>query len=143
MFADDEYEIPKYDLIIIDEIESILSHFDAPTFKGTSRDVFNWMSEIIKNSNKMIVLDGDIKNRTHNFLNYFGNSINIHNTIKINKKKLTITTDTNKYYNSIIDDIKQALFIKIRGRPGRPVFSRWNKFSSFKFPADYTHNLEQ
>ena len=98
MFADDEYEIPKYDLIIIDEIGSILSHFDSPTFKGKSREIFKWMCEIIKVSFKMIVLDGDIGNRTYNFLNYFEDSTNIQNNILINQRHLKITTDSNFYY---------------------------------------------
>lgn len=105
MFIGDEYEIPNYDLIIIDEIESILSHFDSPTFKGKSRDVFNWLSEIIKVSKKMIVLDGDINNRTYNFINYFGSSINVSNNIKINKRNFIIETDTDNFYKNILNDI--------------------------------------
>ena len=105
MFIGDEYDIPSYDLIIIDEIESILSHFDSPTFKGKSRDVFNWMSEIIKVSKKMIVLDGDIGDRTYNFINHFGTSINISNNIKINKRNFIIKTDTDDFYKNILNDI--------------------------------------
>jgi hypothetical protein len=95
MFANDEYEIPKYDIIIIDEIESILSHFDSPTFKGKSKDIFKWMCEVIKVSSKMIVLDGDIDDRTYNFLNNFEDSTNIQNSILINQRHLKITTDSN------------------------------------------------
>lgn len=107
MFADDEIEIPSYDLIIIDEIESILNHFNPTTFKGGERDVFNWMVEIIKVSKKMIVLDGDISNRTYNFLNNFGTSINIVNDIKINKKNFVITTNKEIYLKEIKRDIEQ------------------------------------
>tara|TARA_R110000868_G_scaffold163412_6_gene395633 strand:+ start:126 stop:3101 length:2976 start_codon:yes stop_codon:yes gene_type:complete len=113
MFVDDEYEIPKYDLIIIDEIESVLSHFDSPTFKGQSREVFNWMTEIIKVSSKIILLDGDIGNRTYNFLNYFGTSINIINDIKINKRNITITNDLSTFDNQIITDISKSRKIVI------------------------------
>lgn len=105
MFIGDEYDIPSYDLIIIDEVESILSHFDSPTFKGKSREVFNWMSEIIKVSKKMIVLDGDINDRTYNFINHYGTSINICNNIKINKRNFIIGTDKDVFYKDILNDI--------------------------------------
>jgi hypothetical protein len=105
MFADDEFDIPSYDLVIIDEIESILSHFDSPTFKNQSREVFNWMNEILKVSNKMIVLDGDINDRTYNFINNFGSSINFVNNIKINKRKFFITTQKDSFIKDIINDV--------------------------------------
>jgi len=113
MFADDEYEIPKYDIIIIDEIESILSHFDSPTFKGKSREVFNWMREVIKVSSKMIVLDGDIDDRTYNFLNHFEDSTNIQNNILINQRHLKIITDTNFYYEKILKDILEGVKVVV------------------------------
>lgn len=106
MFLDDEEKIPSYDLIIIDEIESILSHFDSPTFKNQSRETFNWICEIIKVSNKIIALDGDIGNRTYNFLNYFGTSTNIVNDIKINKRSFSILSDKEPFYKKLIDDIQ-------------------------------------
>jgi hypothetical protein len=106
MFCDDEYDIPSYDLVIIDEVESILNHFNHMTFKGKERDTFNWMVEIIKVSKKMIVLDGDIDDRTYNFLNHFGPSINIVNDIKINKKSFIIMTNKEVYYKKIIHDIQ-------------------------------------
>ena len=113
MFANDEYEIPKYDIIIIDEIESILSRFDSPTLKGKSRDIFKWMCEIIKVSSKMIVLDGDIDDRTYNFLNYFEDSTNIHNNILINQRHLKISTDSNFYYEKNIKDISDGIKIVV------------------------------
>ena len=145
MFADDEYEIPKYDLIIIDEIESILSHFDAPTFKGKSRDVFNWMTEIIKVSSKMIVLDGDIGNRTHNFLNHFGSTTNIINDIKINKRKLTITNDGSSFDDQIMTDLSRNKKIVICSMSSKKCTDMYEKIMS-RFPKKtvliYTGNTD-
>ena len=53
------------------------------------------MCEVIKVSSKMIVLDGDIDDRTYNFFNYFEDSTNIQNNILINQLHLKITTDIN------------------------------------------------
>ena len=73
-FIDDEMSIvPKFDLVIIDEIESILKQFDSPTFKrGQSKGVFEYLTNIIKTSSKMITLDGDMNNRSYNFIEHFG-----------------------------------------------------------------------
>ena len=54
-------DVPTYDWIIMDEIESILNHFHSDTFKGASRITFEFLSEIIRNSKKVIALDGDLK----------------------------------------------------------------------------------
>ena len=83
--------------MIIDECESILSQFNSSTMRGRSKDCFDLMTAIIKNSKKLICLDGDLGNRTYNFINHFGKSININNNIQINKKHFLFTKDKNKY----------------------------------------------
>ena len=67
-FIDDDTSIyPSYDLVIIDEIESILSHFEChQTFKGKSKETFDFIQNAIINSAKLMVLDGDVNNRTYN-----------------------------------------------------------------------------
>jgi len=104
-YFDDEIEIPSYDLVIIDEIESILSQFNSTTFKGKSKECFELVSAIIKNSKKLITLDGDVGNRTYNFIQEMGNSINIINTIKKNKRHYILTKNREKYNADILLDI--------------------------------------
>ncbi len=47
-FTDENTSIyPSYDLVIIDEIESILSHFECnQTFLGKSKDTFELIQKI-------------------------------------------------------------------------------------------------
>ena len=71
------------------------------------------MCEVIKVSSKMIVLDGDIDDRTYNFLNYFEDSTNIQNNILINQRHLKITTDSNFYYEKILKDIKERVKVVV------------------------------
>lgn len=105
-FVDDEHcEYPSYDLVIIDEVESILAQFNSPTFKGASKECFDFVQNIIINSNKMLVLDGDISNRTYKFIDNFGKSINLVNDIKINKRTFKITEDRNKFIETIDADL--------------------------------------
>jgi len=89
--------VPSYDLIIIDEVESILNQFNSPTFKGKSKDTFIFLEEIIKNSNKLITLDGDINSRAYSFVNSFGDGLYIENEYKKNKKIFNIIDDVDNF----------------------------------------------
>ena len=72
--------IPAYDLIIMDESESLLNQFNSTqTFKNLNKEAFDFLIEIINNSKKLVCLDGDLENRTHDYIKQFGESINIKN----------------------------------------------------------------
>ena len=45
-FLDEEIIIPSYDLVIIDEVESVLNQFGSPTFKGKAKEAYNFLEEI-------------------------------------------------------------------------------------------------
>lgn len=57
-----------YDLIVIDEIESILYHFNSDTMINKSKCTFNFMKILLSNSTKNIFLDGDISSRSLSFV---------------------------------------------------------------------------
>ena len=97
-------DVPSYDLVIIDEIESILNHFSSQTIKD-SFNTYEYRQEIINNSSKLIVLDGDTSNRTYNYINCFGNSINIENNAKFNNKHFEIIEDDNEFMNEIYNEL--------------------------------------
>ena len=109
-FIDDDTSIyPSYDLVIIDEIESILSHFEChQTFKGKSKDTFEFIQNVIINSPKLMVLDGDVGNRTYDYIKSFGQCVNIVNNIKINQKEFIVTQDSNIFSNKIIKNISNG-----------------------------------
>ena len=101
-----EDTVPIYDLIILDEIESILKQFNSiETFKNKSRNTFEFIDEIIKssvlNGGKIISMDGDLGNRTVNFLKDYGNMINIINNVNFNSFKLNITSNLDYFENCI------------------------------------------
>jgi hypothetical protein len=81
---------PKYDLVIIDEVESVLNQFNSHTFKGNAPKSFELLEIICKTAGKIITLDGDIGDRSNNFVDYFGKSINIINVCKPIKNTLNI-----------------------------------------------------
>ena len=97
----DEIIIPYYDLVIIDEVESILSHFSSTTFNGESKHVFEFLCDIIKNCDRLIVMDGDFSNRSYEFIKDFGKSMIIENTYNNNNKEFFITPNKQKFYSEI------------------------------------------
>ena len=114
-FFDEEIDIPSYDLVILDEIEGILSHVtNDKTFNGKNKDVFTFLENIILCSKKLITMDGDTSNRTYNFINNFGSSINIINTVKKNKKIFNFIDNKQNYKNLIykeLDDNKKIVIV--------------------------------
>ena len=67
----DEYteQIKQYDLIIVDEIESVLNQFNSPTYKNKSKETFEYFRELLRYSKKCIFLDGDLSDRSYSFIN--------------------------------------------------------------------------
>jgi hypothetical protein len=101
--------IPEYDIIIIDEIESILNHFSAATFKNsTSKDTFNYLFEIINASKKLLTLDGDINQRALSYVSNFGQMININNKFNTNERQFNFIQDEKIYSQRLYDDITEA-----------------------------------
>ena len=100
-------------MVIIDEIESILNHFSSNSTIKDSYNTYEYLQEIITNSGKLIVLDGDISNRTYNYINYFGNNINMENIAQFNTKHFEIIEDQNNFMNEIYNelDIKNKIVI--------------------------------
>lgn len=106
-------EVPSYDLVIIDEVESILNHFNSSTFKGESKTSFNFIHSILKNSKKIITMDGDLGERTYKFMESLGDCINIVNNIQIDKKNFFISHNREIYYEKIKEDLNNNLKIII------------------------------
>lgn len=127
--------VPSYDLIIIDEVESVLNQFNSATFKGKSKETFYFLLEIIQNSNKLITLDGDTSNRTYSFVNEFGKSINIVNLAKFNQKIFNIIEESNKidFDNSILEQIESNKKIVIVSQ-SRKKAEDFNKELKNKYP---------
>ena len=59
--------LAPFDLVILDEIESILSHLSASTFRNRHLTV-NLLVEILRQAKKIIALDGHLGQRTFDFL---------------------------------------------------------------------------
>jgi hypothetical protein len=63
--------VPRFDLVILDEIESILSHLSASTFRNRHSTV-HLLVEILRQAKSIIALDGHLGQRTFDFLTMNG-----------------------------------------------------------------------
>lgn len=105
-------KVPKYDLVILDEIESLLNHYESSTIKY-ARDTFNLMEWILKISTKILALDGDFSNRSYDFLEYFGKQKIIENTYKNSTKDFVLTKNKEIFDDLILKDLSEGKNIGI------------------------------
>ena len=68
-----------YDLIVLDEVESLLNHFDEETMNGKEIMIYDFFDKLITASSKVICLDGDVSDRCLQFITSYGNYINVVN----------------------------------------------------------------
>ncbi|ARF09927.1 superfamily II helicase [Indivirus ILV1] len=112
IYGEDGLELPEYDLVVLDEIESILAHFRSSTIKY-KEDTFNLLLHLIENSKKVLALDGDFGNRSFEFINSLSKSIILENQIQKNKRHFIMTNNRNLFDKSIKDDLEKGLNISI------------------------------
>ena len=117
---------PIYDLVILDEIESLLFHFSSATVEQP-RAIFNLFFAIANNSKKVIALDGDFNNRSYEFLKALGkkyfspimyNHLNdsliiVENTYKYEDIDMLFTDNSDYFYSHIIKEVEQNKNIAI------------------------------
>jgi hypothetical protein len=105
-----EYEIPSYDLVILDEIESTLNHFNSSTLKDKLL-IFNILEAICSKSTKVCALDGDIGNRSYEFLKHVnqGDFTVIKNEYVPKKNHWKFTQNEIKFKERLMTDAKNGL----------------------------------
>jgi hypothetical protein len=107
-----ENYLPSYDLIVVDEMEGILNHFNAKTLKR-KEETYDILTRLIQETNKTFCLDGDLHNRSLDFLQ---NSIKkeytfYKNDYKPEKKKIKFTRNLKYFNDEMTKDLQQGLKI--------------------------------
>ena len=103
-----ENYLPEYDLIVVDEMEGVLNHVNAKTLKR-KEETFNILTRLITDTKKIICLDGDLHNRSLDFLQ---NTIKKEYTFYKNeyqpqKKKIKFTRNLKYFNEELTKDLKQ------------------------------------
>jgi hypothetical protein len=96
------YKLFKNGVLILDEINSLLSHLRSPTLINRRKDTYLYLIELIKNAKYVICLDADLSDWNIKFLQEIkkSNYIIYYNT---NKNKLGTDTIFYKYPQTMID----------------------------------------
>ncbi len=124
----DELEIKSYDLIIMDECESLLHHMDSK-FIDDKEHIFNFITSLIHNCKKLIALDGDYGNRSHKFFQQFDkNPIVLENLVKKNLRHFILTNKRCAFEQQIDDDLKAGKNIVIASMSSTICTYFYNKY---------------
>ena len=127
--------IHKYDLIMLDEIESLLNQFNSEkTFSGKARQTFEYLEQLLHKCDNIISLDGDLDNRSFHFMNHFKRAFNIENLNKRNNKTLYITNFINEFDNEIFDLLYQNKKIAIATMSAKKA-EHYHTLIKLKFPS--------
>jgi len=104
-----------YDMIVIDEIESVLAHLTGATIRGRNQilgnceKIYEKLCEIINNSSKVICMDGDFHNRAYEFISSFNQPMKIfENTIKLQSKTFIEHSNKIKFNEIMFDCLKNG-----------------------------------
>lgn len=122
-------EIPSYDLVIMDEIESVLNHFESPTVVDKEY-TFDLLTGICKNSKKILALDGDFGNRGYDHLCNYGTSIILENSIKKNLCIYIFTNNLILFEKNIDESLnkgKKIVIISMTSKMSEHYFNKYNK----------------
>jgi len=109
----EEIIIPKYDLVICDEIASLLSHFSYQNIHNVEK-VYRIFIRIIKDSKECYLMDGDISNREilwlKNYMDYdvAEQKLPLFNELKGAQHNLVMSYCANSQYNRILKDLEEG-----------------------------------
>lgn len=135
---------PIYDLVIIDEIASVLNHFMSQTISNPE-STFNSLYSIIKASNKVLALDGDFDKRSYDFISHFGKCIVLENTIKKNIKNFNFINNIETFNTNLNDDLKNdknILLICMSSIMAKKYFTTFAKYEPALYCADVDDDIK-
>ena len=100
-------KVVKYDIIALDEIESLLYHLSFE--KINTQQIFNILKLLCINASKIIALDGDFSNRSHFFLSTVltqnQTMVILENEYQPPPKHFIFTNSQTDFYNQIDTDL--------------------------------------
>lgn len=98
--------LKPFDLVVLDEIESILYQFSSETILMNSESTFDLLCKICEQKQtKLVALDADYNIRAHEFMKSFGTYEMVQNFYKNDVIKIELTNNLDFF----IDDIKKAI----------------------------------
>ena len=101
--------IEQYDVIVLDESESILNQFSSHTMNGRQLEIWNILENLVKNAKKVIMADAFLSNRTLDIAKHFvPDSITLiqNNTAPI--KRIAREINSNLFCTELLAELQQG-----------------------------------
>ena len=139
-----ENNLPEYDLIVVDEMEGVLNHFNAKTLKR-KEETYDILTRLLTETKKVICLDGDLHNRSLDFLQ---NTIKKEYTFYKNeyqpeKKKIKFTRNLNYFNEEMTKDLKQNKNIVLPSMLSNPTQEYKNKYTDQGYKVVCHNGIEK
>jgi hypothetical protein len=131
----------NFDLVIMDESESILNHYFSKSLKNP-HETFQIMSSICLNTKKVIALDGDLGNRTKSYIKALGESLYINNIIVKDKRKFVFCNNEKIFEEDIEKNLKLDKNICIVSMSEKEANRYYNLFSENYRTQMYTSKTD-
>ena len=97
----------SYDMIVLDESESLLCHFDEKTMENKEIDIWGFFDMILKHSKKLVLMDGDVSERTLNFASSYGEMDYVRNENNETNKSIKLVCDPIKWERQLHADLER------------------------------------
>ena len=92
-------------MIILDESESLLAHFDEQTMTRKEIGIWSLFDELLKHSGKMLLIGGDISNRSLSFASAYGEVAYVSNGKAGASKTINLMLDEQQWQTELDADL--------------------------------------
>ena len=94
-----------YDMIILDESESLLDHIDGKTMEKKEIDIFNFFDAILRQCKNILMMDGDVSERSLSFAKNYGDLTYIKNKNVQGNRVINLILDEEQFENQLREDL--------------------------------------
>jgi hypothetical protein len=109
-FFTEKSNLKQFDLIILDECESLLKHFESSLMNSNKDYIYSIFHDLINNTKKVICFDGDLSNRSYNYFRRFDANIKIYENMFLPRQyNFIIGYDEQIYIDTIKKDLNDRL----------------------------------
>ena len=96
-----------YDMIILDESESLLAHIDETTMERKEIEIFDFFNAILKQCGKVLMMDGDVSNRSLSFAKNYGDLTYIKNNNIQGNRVINLMLNEDQWEEQLRADLDQ------------------------------------
>ena len=96
-----------YDMIILDESESLLAHIDEKTMERKEIEIFEFFHAILKQCGKVLMMDGDVSDRSLSFAKNYGDLTYIKNNNIQGNRIINLMLNEDQWEEQLRADLDQ------------------------------------